>query len=128
MCTLTLNKPELQKAKENIIVYKIVLLEEHKFWFIKRRKIYSCIRQFKYIRYKTYKTYLDCFKRKGNSNLYYSERGFYSYYFKPYIKYPEIIAKCIIPKNSYYYLCRDNISKEWIYTSDKIKIVKILDV
>lgn len=124
MCSVVDYKPELKIATEDIVCYKSVYVKKKSYLFglIKRYKIKSTIKGFKYKLNKLYKTKLCPFRRIVG--LYYSDSGFYSYKNNNNCE-----VKCVIPKGSKYYLTPGNTKigfYEEIYISDKIKIVEIL--
>lgn len=118
---MTLEKPKLQIADEDIVVYKCVEIRYKRILFGLVRKVnyYSSLFQlFKYLPNKIYNTELDEFS-SNSLKRYFSRRGFYSYENREHGN-----VKCIIPKGAKYYRCVEVFTNEVIYHSDKIKIVK----
>ena len=130
MCTYTDRLPELQIAKEDIIVYKyvnIIYKPKSIFDFLFKRKrikyFESKYTSFKYKPHVEYKTILDPFIRSfKDPTVFESGSGFYS--FKDVNDCCNV--KCIIPKGSEYFLVRNMIYgyyDQWIYHSDRIIIL-----
>lgn len=121
MCTWTDKEPKLEVAKKDIVVFKSVYIDRRSYFFglIKRLRYIGEIKHFKYKPNKVYKTTLDPFTLHITRVFWISGRGFYSYSSKRFGN-----VKCIIPKGSHYYKCRDRkIPSQIIYHSDKIKIL-----
>lgn len=128
MCTYTTEKPKLQIADKDIVVYKLVNIEYESIPFLHfftRNVISLYISLYHRKIYKpntTYRTYLNDFVYSYNHGKYSSSCGFYSFKDKKLAN-----VKCIIPKGSMYYLCFDEDNeRRWVYCSDQIKIVSKL--
>ena len=136
MCTVTYDKPELQIAKEDIVVYKHVkaIWREPNTWWQKllyrKKQLICCMSPYRDHIYKigkVYTTHLSPFGIDKHSR-YCSYEGFYSWKYKqPGKDTPTMVqVKCIIPKGARYYLAHDWYMDADVYTSNKIKIVSLL--
>lgn len=125
MCTYTKRKPKLMVADKDIVTYKYVSIRRKSYLFglIKVIKKYTGIfSHFEYEPNKTYTTTLDPFREGIDEEEWKSGSGFYSYASKNTCR----NVKCIIPKGSHYYKCKDTYDHLMIYHSDKIKLVSPL--
>ena len=113
MCTITKEKPILQTAEEDIIVYKRCFKDTND-PTIAKSIIYSQI----YNLNKVCKTELEDFS-PCLTYFFASGGGFYSYE-NPYFC---VNCKFIIPKGSKYYLAKDYEYNEYIFHSEQIKFV-----
>lgn len=133
MCWTSRTKPKLQTAKKNIVVYKVVRLNENIIESLIKRFRYELERKYEIPKLKLLPP--ECFDFDSDYGLLYKVyEGFHSYNtyvdallqhelncFDPFSYVKTKVVECIIPKGSKYY------RNETVTVSNAIIIGRILD-